>query len=815
MINGIRLFLLFFPLLVFSQTRVGQWKSYPSSLIVRQTIEIDNLLVSATSGGILIYDRNTLTFETITNIEGLVETDLSVIDVDKNGHLWLGSAEPKGVIQIYDLKNRKSIKTFNFDLWQITALSVSDSVVFSAYSKDGEWGILEFILQEDEFRYRQIYKPSEENLEFISSIAIIGDNLYVGTNKGLFIGNYRKYILNYPQNWNKVVQLDNKNISKLRKDDLGIIAIANGEIWKIDEEIKLLNDIYKDRTYIRDVIRDDNDTITLLTKWKLVNYSQSGQLLGSWDIKHEPLSFIKLVSGDFLISSNKGIAIWGPNREKFEWRLPNGPLSNIYTAMSVMKDGRLVAAGPEGISILNENGWYNLIPSEQKWAIFSHKAEDYSEFVADTAQFRPARAWSMEEEDDGFWISLQGVIPARNNFDEPIGGGLINFFPDDPGAMVIYDTTAGQISPTNDMGYMNVRGLTVDNQSFLWISNFGSGDLDSKIIVRDNQGNWLQLQQTGNGGINQKINNPTEILRPEDQIAIFGSSKDDGLFILEMDRDSDGDGNPDVIDIDSDGDGILNNEDPDDDNDGIPDEQDLLPAKWRNFSTIHGLSDNTVWSLGRDSEGQIWALTARGLQRLDFNESYTTLTPFFFTYFAGVPFGEGSKIKIDGRDNIWASSITKGLYVLLENSTPWPDWGGFRKDNSMLLSDEVTAVAIDNLRGLAYISTSKGINSLKIPFAKKKKSFSNIKIFPSPYRIPSSEPMVLDGLKDNSSLKIMTLSGEVIRQIKYTSPSVQGYQAFWDGRTKGGEWVSTGIYLIAIYSKNGESKVEKIAVIRE
>ena len=81
MINGIRLFLLFFPLLVFSQTRVGQWKSYPSSLIVRQTIEIDNLLVSATSGGILIYDRNTLTFETITNIEGLVETDLSVIDV--------------------------------------------------------------------------------------------------------------------------------------------------------------------------------------------------------------------------------------------------------------------------------------------------------------------------------------------------------------------------------------------------------------------------------------------------------------------------------------------------------------------------------------------------------------------------------------------------------------------------------------------------------------------------------------------------------------------------------------------------------------
>ena len=815
MIMVLRLFLFFLPLLVISQTRVGDWESYTSSLIVRETIEIDNLLVSATSGGILIYNRDTMTFESITNIDGLVETDLSVIDIDKTGNLWLGSNEPNGVIQVYDLKNRQPIKTFNFDLWEITALSVSDSIVFSAYSKDGEWGILEFVLQEGEFRYRQIYKPSEENLDRISSIVLIGENLYVGTNKGLFFGNYRKYILNYPQNWDKIEQLQNKNISKLKKDNKGILAIADGEIWRINQRVNLLNNNYSGRTYVRDVAEDNNGRLTLLTKWKLINYSQSGQLLETWNSRHEPISFSKLDDESYVVSSKRGLAIWRPDRDNFEWHLPNGPVSNIYTAMFVMNDGRLVAAGPEGISILNNNGWYNLIPSEEKWAVFNHGVEDYKGFVADTAQFRPARVWSMLEYDDGLWISLQGVFPSRNNFNEPIGGGIVNFFPDDPGAMVIYDTTAGQIYPANEMGYMNVRGLALDNESFLWVSNFGSSDLDNKIMVKDNQGNWLQVPQIGNGGISQKINNPTDIIRPEKKIAIIGTSKDDGLFVLEMDKDSDDDGTPDVIDIDSDGDGILDSEDTDDDNDGIPDEQDLIPAKWRNYSTIHGLSDNSIWSLDIDSKGEIWALTARGLQRLDFNESFTNLSPFFFTYFAGVPFGEGSKIKIDGRDNIWISSITQGLYVLLENSTPWPDWGGFRKDNSMLLSDEVTAVAFDYIRGLAYIATSKGINSLRVPFAEKKKSFSSLKVFPSPYRIPSIEPMVLDGLKDESSLKIMTLSGEVIREIKYTSSAVQGYQAFWDGKTKEGKWVSTGVYLIAVYSKNGESSVIKIAVIRE
>ena len=73
--------------------------------------------------------------------------------------------------------------------------------------------------------------------------------------------------------------------------------------------------------------------------------------------------------------------------------------------------------------------------------------------------------------------------------------------------------------------------------------------------------------------------------------------------------------------------------------------------------------------------------------------------------------------------------------------------------------------------------------------------------------------MTVNGLKDNSSLKIMTLNGKVLRTIK--NSEVKGYQAYWDGRDAAGEFVGTGVYLIAIYDKKGASSFEKVAVIKE
>ena len=75
--------------------------------------------------------------------------------------------------------------------------------------------------------------------------------------------------------------------------------------------------------------------------------------------------------------------------------------------------------------------------------------------------------------------------------------------------------------------------------------------------------------------------------------------------------------------------------------------------------------------------------------------------------------------------------------------------------------------------------------------------------------------MIVDGLMYNSSMKIMTLDGLVIRDINSSGISVDGDQLFWDGKNKKGEYVASGVYLLAITNKSGENMFSKITVIKK
>ena len=91
-----------------------------------------------------------------------------------------------------------------------------------------------------------------------------------------------------------------------------------------------------------------------------------------------------------------------------------------------------------------------------------------------------------------------------------------------------------------------------------------------------------------------------------------------------------------------------------------------------------------------------------------------------------------------------AHSPTQGIHILLNNTTYWPTINGLRTSNSPLLSDEITDIAFDVNKNLAHISTSKGINSLRIPFALKRRTFSKVTVFPSPFFIPSANMLRVD-----------------------------------------------------------------------
>jgi len=236
-------------------------------------------------------------------------------------------------------------------------------------------------------------------------------------------------------------------------------------------------------------------------------------------------------------------------------------------------------------------------------------------------------------------------------------------------------------------------------------------------------------------------------------------------------------------------------------------------TEWTNVNAISDASTNSVWSLEVNSNDVLYVLTPKGLNGLTLQYSNSNPVAFYgFTYFPNISFSLGSKLRIDPRDNIWVASPTQGVYVLTSSASYWPDINGLTSENSYLLSNNINSVAFDET-GLAYIATDKGISVLKIPFAKENTSYSNVDIFPSPFRVPTVTPLTIDGLMDGSSCMIMTLTGKVLKTIE-SRADVEGYQAFWDGRDEAGDWVSTGVYLVAVYDKKGASSFSKIAVIR-
>ena len=73
--------------------------------------------------------------------------------------------------------------------------------------------------------------------------------------------------------------------------------------------------------------------------------------------------------------------------------------------------------------------------------------------------------------------------------------------------------------------------------------------------------------------------------------------------------------------------------------------------------------------------------------------------------------------------------------------------------------------------------------------------------------------MVIDGISQNSTIQIMTLSGSKIKTI--SKKEINGYQTTWNGMNDAGVYVESGVYLVLIIDREyNASSIEKIAVIK-
>ena len=789
-----QLILLFLFSTLIGQVKIGDWRAYTSPLKINKTIISGDSIICATEGGLLIKSGDN--YNTLTTIDGLYSVDLSTIEKDSFGNFWIGGNTPLGFIQIYNF-DIGSVEVFDFGLTKITDIYIDSENAYAAFIDGQDVGIVKFVYSNDKWSYRDIYRnfpvaiDEINGLEILQTTLSVEKNIFLATNVGLFLGKISTNLKD-PNNWKRgFCCFDDGPIKAMTRYQDGIAFIYDeddndpAKVYYIypSEEFYLYEnlDIPIPIEFEEMIFDNDNDLVGIKNK---IVYSQKNAFYPM--IQQVGLNSLMLgLDQEIIIGSDLGLKLLQPNMEILSF-IPNAPASSKFTALKVLQDGRLVGASSNGLSIKDFNGWRNILEVKVNGSDNINNYYDYSEFIADTISFDFGDAVAdIEEGPDGLvYLAIEGTYPTFSN-PERQGGGILILDVDNPTNITAIDTSilSYYTSSSSSRPYIVVKDIEFDQLGNLWVANAYSTNKNAPIHVRNVDNIWRSY---GSSETSVKISqSPISLAFDNWSRPWFGAFKaeeanlgvypDGGIFVLDYD------------------------------------DAAVQPSSFFWESILY---NKTIWSIGF-SNNRLYYLTTTGLNYFDINNGQNPIVgENLYSYFPNISFGGGSKVKIDKQGNVWTSSTTQGIHVLLENTTYWPTINGLRQNNSPLLSDEVYDIDFDEERKLAYIATSKGISVLKIPFGESYDSYDKIKIFPSPFKLNKHEFLIVDGLPFNSSMKILTLDGMVIRDVKSSGLPVDGDQLKWDGKNDSGEYVASGVYLLSIIGSNGENTFEKITVIR-
>lgn len=166
-------------------------------------------------------------------------------------------------------------------------------------------------------------------------------------------------------------------------------------------------------------------------------------------------------------------------------------------------------------------------------------------------------------------------------------------------------------------------------------------------------------------------------------------------------------------------------------------------------------------------------------------------------------------IAVDPSNRKWIATQSSGLYLVNEDGTEILEH--FTSSNSPLATDCIFTVACDPSGNDVLIGTDKGMYLYSSTSAPAAEDYSEVYAYPNPVRPDYSGWITINGLMDNSLVKIADMKGNVL----YSTVS-EGGMVVWDGCNADGSRVRSGVYLVlASQNASGDPSgvVTKIVVI--
>ena len=165
---------------------------------------------------------------------------------------------------------------------------------------------------------------------------------------------------------------------------------------------------------------------------------------------------------------------------------------------------------------------------------------------------------------------------------------------------------------------------------------------------------------------------------------------------------------------------------------------------------------------------------------------------------------------IDGGGRKWFGTKANGVYLIsADNMTQVKH---ILSSNSLLLSDNILSIAINNATGEVFFGTDKGLCSYMSDATtpSDRPGEDNTYAYPNPVKPGYTGPITIVGLSMDADVKIVTTNGVLV-----ATGISNGGSFIWGGKDKFGKPVASGVYMVESADEDGNNGVVcKVAIVR-
>jgi|GEM_PF-3090306 len=739
---------------LYSEVIITDWSLETSYNQTKKAISDDeNDLWVATSGGVLKYNTNTGEIIKFNSLSGLSSNDASSIAYDEYRDIILVGYNDGNIDIIRNdlsIINVSDLKKFFKSLNEIRDFYVTEEKIYVG----GQFGITELVPNVEGGSLDQIFYDTYSKVQ-VSAITINNGKLWLATNKGIY--NIDKGLaISDPAKWQV---LDRAN-SNLRDDNLKDIEFINDQLY-----------VFYDSTF-------DGGVNSVVVKYTGSNF--------------EDIFVSDYQMRNLTIQNNR---LYATTLFRFYDILAEKSIFSFFK-----KDGLMdVLINPNSVDsyyLFTQNGGLMELTNNEAKSVEVNSF--YSNSISDV---------NIDNFNSLRWIISNGIINKydgntwqiyNDDYDEkiPDSRDFMTTFSSSKGEVFIGDRFQGMLVISEEKDGENIKQYNLDNSPFTSVEKDGIS-VAVTDFAEDKFGNiWC---------VNWGLSSPGPII----------SAYKDGVFYPYENNITGSSGNNREyrnIGIDNYGTLWLGSNGSSDHRRGLLYLNNNGTVEDRSDDIIGEVDDNlpnnSINDIKIDKNDWLWFGTSTGVGFI-FNpySIYNANPNFEVEKPSNMSDLNVNEIYIDPINNKWFATET-GLWVF--DSDGIENLFHFDKDNSPLTTNKIYSLDMDIKTGRMYLGTENGLFVLHTNILEPKEEY-DLSVYPQPYSPDRDENLIIDGLAQDTDVKITTIDGAIVKSI-----ITQSGRAIWNGIDENNNKVSDGVYLIITKSTSSDkSSVTKVAVIND